>query len=79
MTQETLDLHRKSVVVLPVFNYVSRDEDVLGSGGIAPCILNLCTRQRSVVSFTPTSPGRVLPQGISPPYPSDRRLHGPQS
>jgi len=41
-----------------------------GSGGIAPCILNLGTRRRLVVSF--------MPQGRNPQYPYDRMLGGPQ-
>jgi hypothetical protein len=47
-----------------------------GSGGIAPLILDLGTRWRWVVSFTP----RLLyPQGKIPSYPLDRKLGGPQS
>jgi hypothetical protein len=47
-----------------------------GSGGVAPRILDLGTRLRWVVNFTP----RLLyPQGKSPRYPLDRRLGGPQS
>jgi len=45
-------------------------------GGIVPCILDLGTRRRWVVSFTP----RLLyHQGKSPWYPLCRRLGGPQS
>jgi hypothetical protein len=47
-----------------------------GSGGIAPRILDLGTRLRWVVSFTPRS---FYPQGKSPWYALDRRLGGPQS
>jgi hypothetical protein len=47
-----------------------------GSGGIAPCILDLGTRWRWVVSFTPWP---ICPWGKSPWYPLDRRLGGPQS
>jgi hypothetical protein len=47
-----------------------------GSGGIAPCILNLSTRWRSVVSFMPWP---LYPQGKSPWYPLYRRLGGPQN
>jgi hypothetical protein len=47
-----------------------------GSGGIDPHILNLGTRWRCLVSFTPRS---LYPQGKSPWYPLDRRLDGPQS
>jgi hypothetical protein len=46
------------------------------SGGIAPRILNLGTRWRWVVSFTPQP---LYPQGKSPWYPLDKRLGGPQS
>jgi len=47
----------------------------MGSGGIAPRVLNFGTRWRWVVSFTlrPHYPRR------SPQYPSDRRLRRPQS
>jgi hypothetical protein len=47
-----------------------------GSGSIAPCILDLGTRWRWDVSFTPRP---LYPQGKSPWYPFDRRLGGPQS
>jgi hypothetical protein len=47
-----------------------------GSGGIAPCILDLGTRWKRVVSFT-TRP--LYPQEKSPRYPFERRLSGPQS
>jgi hypothetical protein len=46
------------------------------SGGIAPQILDLCTRWMWAVSFTP---GPLYPQGKSPRYPLNRRLGGPQS
>jgi hypothetical protein len=46
-----------------------------GSGGIAPRILDLGTRWRQMVSFTPRP---LYPQGKSPSYPLDRRLGGPQ-
>jgi hypothetical protein len=47
-------------------------------GGTAPHILNLYTRWRSVVSFTPLL---LLPpeKRPPPPDPSDRRLRGPQN
>jgi hypothetical protein len=45
-----------------------------GSGGIAPRILNLGTRWRWVVSFTPKP---LYPQGKRPCYPLDRRLGVP--
>jgi hypothetical protein len=47
-----------------------------GSGGIAPRILNLGTRRRWVVSFTPRP---LYPQGMSPCYPLHTRLGRPQS
>jgi hypothetical protein len=47
-----------------------------GNGGVALCILDLGTRWRWVVSFTPQL---LYPQGKSPWYPLDRRLDGPQS
>jgi hypothetical protein len=46
------------------------------SGGIEPHILDLGTRQRRVVSFTP---GPLDPQGKSAWYLLDRRLGEPQS
>jgi hypothetical protein len=46
-----------------VLNKARRHEGILGSGGIAPCILDLGTRWRWVVSFMP----RLLsPQGRAP-------------
>jgi hypothetical protein len=45
-------------------------------GGVAPHILDLCTRWKSAVSFTPRP---LYPPGKSPWYPLDRRLGGPQS
>jgi hypothetical protein len=47
-----------------------------GSGGIVPYILDLGTRRRWVVSFTPRP---LYPQGKCPWYPLDRRWGGPQS
>jgi hypothetical protein len=47
-----------------------------GSGGIASRILDLGTRWKWVVSFTPRP---LYPKGKSPWYPLDRRLGGPQS
>jgi hypothetical protein len=46
------------------------------SGDIAPSILDLGSRWRSVVSFTPRP---LYPQGKSPWYPLDKKLGGPQS
>jgi hypothetical protein len=51
-------------------------ETYWGSGGIAPRFLDLGTRWRLAVSFTPRS---LYPQRKSPCYPLDRRLGGPQS
>jgi hypothetical protein len=53
---------------------LTKDHDIktyCGSGGIAPRILNLCTRWKWVVSFTH--------RPLYPLYPLDRRLSGPQS
>jgi hypothetical protein len=47
-----------------------------GSRGIVPNILNIVTRWRSVVRFTPQS---LYPRDESSWYPLDRRLGGPQS
>jgi hypothetical protein len=47
-----------------------------GNGSIAPRILDLGTRWRRVVSFTPRP---LYLQGKSPWYSLDRRLGGPQS
>jgi len=48
----------------------------LGSGGIAPSILDLSTRRWWAVSFMPRP---IFPQGKNPWYPLYRRLCGPQS
>jgi hypothetical protein len=53
--------------VVPVLNLAPRHEEVLGSGGIAPCILDLGIRWRWVVNFTGRPP--LYPQGESPPLP----------
>jgi hypothetical protein len=45
-------------------------------GGLAPRILDLGTRWRPVVSFTPRP---LYPQGKRPRYPWDWSLGGPQS
>jgi hypothetical protein len=58
------------------FYWSPRHEGVLGSGGIAPRILDLGTRWRWVISFTPPP---LYPQGKSPWYPLDRRMGGLQS
>jgi len=43
----------KGKVAPVLFNWASRFEGVLGSGGTAPHILDLGTRQRWVVNFAP--------------------------
>jgi hypothetical protein len=58
------------------FNWAPRHEGALGNGGISPRILDLGTRWRWVVSFTPQP---LYSQGKDPWYPLDRRLGGPQS
>jgi hypothetical protein len=65
----------KGKVVL-CFNWAPRHEGVLRSGCIAPRILDLGSRWRWVVSFTPQP---LYPQGESPCYSMDRRLGGPRS
>jgi hypothetical protein len=57
-------------------NWASRHEGVLGSGGIAPHILDLGTRWRWAVSYTPRP---LYPQRKSRSYLLDRSLGGPQS
>jgi hypothetical protein len=47
-----------------------------GSGGIAPRILDLGTRWRWMVSFTPRP---LYPQGKNPWYTLNRRLGEPQN
>jgi hypothetical protein len=47
-----------------------------GSEGITPCILDIGTRWKSVVSFSPLP---LYPEGKSCRYPLDRRLGGPLS
>jgi hypothetical protein len=56
------------------FKWAPRHESVLNSGCIAPRILDLDTKGRWVVSFTPRP---LHPQGKSPWYPLDRRLGDP--
>jgi hypothetical protein len=51
-------------------------EDVWGSGGIDPHIVDLGIGWRWVVSFTPLL---LYPRGKSPLVPSDRRLGGPRA
>jgi hypothetical protein len=63
-------------VLVFFFNGAPCHEGILGSGGIVPRILDLGTRLRWVVSFTP----RLLyPKGKRPWYPLDRRPGAPQS
>jgi hypothetical protein len=57
-------------------NEAPHHKDALGSGGIAPLILNLGTRWRWVISFT----SRLLYLHTkSPRYPLLKRLRGPHS
>jgi hypothetical protein len=65
----------KLKVKSPCSNWAPRSGGVLGSGGIAPRILDLGTRWRRVVSFTPQP---LNHQGKSPWYPLDWRLDGTQ-
>jgi hypothetical protein len=58
------------------FNWAPRYEDVLGTGGTDPRILDLSTRWSWVVSFAHRP---LYPKENSPWYPLDRRLGGPQS
>jgi hypothetical protein len=57
-------------------NWAPRHEGVLGSGVIAPCILDFGIMWRWVISFTSRP---LYPQGRSPSYPLGRRVGGPQS
>jgi hypothetical protein len=63
-------------VKFPLCFWAPRHGGVLESGGIAPRILDLGTRWRWVVSFTPRP---LYSRGKSPCYPLDRRLGGLQS
>jgi hypothetical protein len=58
------------------FNWAPRIEGVLGSGGMGPRILDLRTRWKWVVSFTPRP---LYPKGNSPWYSLHNKLSGPQS
>jgi hypothetical protein len=60
----------------PCFKWAPRHEGVLGSGGIAPRILDSGTRWRWVVSFTPRP---LCTQGKCPWYPLDWRWVGPRA
>jgi hypothetical protein len=64
------------VKLFPCFKRAPHHEGILGSGGIAPHILDLGTRCRWVVSFTPWP---LYSHGNSPWYPLHRWLGGPQS
>jgi hypothetical protein len=59
-----------------LFNWAPHHEGVLGSGGIAPRILDLSTRWTWVVSFT-TQP--LYLQGKNPYYLLNRRCVGPRA
>jgi hypothetical protein len=60
----------------PVLNEAQSHENVLGSGGIAPRILNIGTRWRLVVSFMSR---QLYPRSKCPRYALDSKLVGPQS
>jgi hypothetical protein len=62
--------------VVSVLFWAPRHEGILGSGCIAPRMLDLGTRRRWLVSFTPRS---LYSLTKSPWYPLNRRLGGPQS
>jgi len=59
-----------------LINLTPRQEDIMGSGGVAPRILNLSPTWMWVVSFTYRS---LYSRGNIPRYPLYRRLGGPQS
>ena len=52
----------------------ARHERILGTGGIAPCICNLCTRYRWVISFTSWP---FCPHGKTFRCPLNRRFFRP--
>jgi hypothetical protein len=58
-----------------LLNQALHHEDVWGSGGLAPRILNVGSRWRCVVSLTLQ---RLYPQQNSPRYALNRKLDGPQ-
>jgi hypothetical protein len=70
------DVTQVNLKLSPCFNWAPRHDGILGSGGIAPNILDLGTRWRWVVSFTLRS---LYPQGKIPWCPLDRRLSKPQT
>jgi hypothetical protein len=77
--KEKVKIKTKIKVKLFLCHFLSEHyatEAYWGSRGIAPCILDLGTRWRWVVSFTLLP---VYPQGKSYMFPLDRRLCGPQS
>jgi hypothetical protein len=64
------------IVSVLFYNWTLRHEGVLGSGSIVPRVLDLSTRWKWMVNFTPRP---LYPQGKSPWYPLGRRLGGLQS
>jgi hypothetical protein len=76
--QQTIALNNTNLKVkgkaVLCFNWAPCHEGVLGSGGTAPRILDLGTRWRWVVSFTPRP---LYRQGKSTWYPLDKRLGVP--
>jgi len=77
ITKQESSGHRSHYTLFCVLNKAPHHEEVLGGGGITPCI-NLNIRFWWVVSFMPQP---LYPWGKDPPppYPLDRRLGGPQS
>jgi len=57
--------------IYPLINQAAHHEDIWGSGGITPHILNLDTRWRWLVWFKSQ---QLCPQWKSPWYPLDMRL-----
>jgi hypothetical protein len=61
-----------------LLNWAPRHEGVLGSGGMAPCIL-WPSPALDGGEWSASRPRPLYPQGKSVLYPLDRRLGGPQS
>jgi hypothetical protein len=59
-----------------LLNKAPHHAGVLGSGGIVPLILNLGT---SGGEHSTSCPSCFTPRGKRPPYPLNRRLHGPRA
>jgi len=65
-----------AMMMYPLLNKATCHEDLRGSGGIAPHILNLGNWWSRVVSFMPWP---LYPRRKRPRHQLDRRLGGPQS